>query len=178
MKFKNRLEDPIPEEIRSVLNHKPFHIAITGDIGTGKSTLAGKILKEISIDGGFITERIVGVKGIQSGVYIHRATGEEKSYSKKNLCALIDEHSEKGNCIITERFPEVFDTLGCAYLSGSGIFLMDEIGFLERDSKLFLKRINEIFESSNSFIAVIKKKDIDYLNTLKSKPGTFLYSTD
>lgn len=178
MKFKNRIEDPLSNEIKHILNQKTFHIVITGDIGKGKSTLSKKLLEGLTINSGFITERVVGIPKIQSGIYIHNAKSREKEYTKQNRLAILDDCSKKEMCIIRERFPEVFDTVGVSYLDDNGLFLMDEIGFLEKDSHRFLNRINEIFESDNSFIAVIKNKEINYLNALKNKKGNLLLTVD
>ena len=178
MKFKNRIEDPLSDEIKHILKQKTFHIVITGDIRKGKSTLSKKLLEGLTLNSGFITERVTGTPKIQSGIYIHNAKSSEKEYTKQNRLAILDDYSKKGECIITERFPEVFDTIGVSYLDGNGLFLMDEIGFLEKDSHLFLKRIDEIFESDNSFIAVIKNKDIDYLNALRNKPNNTIITVE
>lgn len=174
MKSEKTINEPFKSELRAIIQSPSFHIVITGEVQKGKSTLLRNILKEFSLTptSGFITERIVGKDGIGNGVYIN-SVNSPKIYTKENMCALYGDVSANGKDTIKERYTCVFETKGVEFLaeSDTGLVVMDEIGFLERDAALFLSTIDKMFESNRPLIAVIKKKDIDYLTVFKNKKG-------
>lgn len=179
MIFEKSINSPLDDKIKDLLRNTNFHIVIVGDTHKGKSTFLKKLLstENLKVSSGFITEKIESSDSVQNGVYINSATDEKRYYTSENLCASLKYDNNRNLYTIDEIFSKTFDTLGVNFLRNTtnGLFVMDEIGFLEKDSPLFLNKINEIFESNSSYIAVLKNKNLNYLENLKNKKGNIVF---
>lgn len=49
------------------------------------------------------------------------------------------------------------------------MILIDELGFFENDAINFKKKIIEVLESDTKVIGVLKKKDTEFLNSIKQR---------
>ncbi len=152
-----------------------MHILICGEVGVGKSTLINTLLKDIPVKYGFIT-KIEREKPDADGtmyVYMHSPADKTRAYTKDNCVGSCK--AVKGS---SKSFEHVFNTLGVRLLSNipkGSIVLMDEIGFMERNSKLFLDKIEDVFNSDCTVIAAIKPKHLPYLDRLRSRSDVSLF---
>ena len=113
------------------------HLLICGERGVGKSTLIRRLLEHSTREvGGFVTKRLpVADENGFFPIYLYptsQSEGERRNETA-NLVGTCDSRS-------SIRHPEVFDTLGAQLIESApegGIILMDELGFLEKDAKVF-----------------------------------------
>lgn len=152
------------------------HILISGERGAGKSTLIARLVS--AFDGpvyGFCTKRLLepDAEGLYP-IYIHRAAtkAEERSYSEANLAGRCDSR-------LHDRRTAVFDTLGAAYINEarpSGIIVMDELGFMERDALLFQKAVLDALNGDIQVIAAVKaRRDVEFLNRVRNSEKADVY---
>ena len=80
-----------------------------------------------------------------------------------------------------EIFPEVFDTLGTAYLRdirACQVVLMDELGFLERDAHRFQEAVLAALKGAQPVLAAVKNRNDPFLQAVRGVPGVrVLYIT-
>ena len=113
------------------------HLLICGERGVGKSTLIRRLLEHSTREvGGFVTKRLpVADENGFFPIYLYptsQSEGERRNETA-NLVGTCDSRS-------SIRHPEVFDGLGAQLIKSApsgGIILMDELGFLENDAKVF-----------------------------------------
>lgn len=146
-----------------------MNLLFTGPRGAGKSTLLCRLLEAWGLPvSGFITKRIPGDKEDKTYIYPAALPEEMRAGGKDNLL---------GACAsgrLTYSCPETFDSLGVAYLSDSnpgGIIVMDELGFMENEAKIFQQAVFSCLKGERPVAAVIKDKDTPFLNSLRSYPG-------
>lgn len=114
------------------------HLLICGERGVGKSTLIRRLLEHSTREvGGFVTKRlpVADENGFFSDLppIPHRRVRGERRNETANLVGTCDSRS-------SIRHPEVFDGLGAQLIKSApsgGIILMDELGFLENDARVF-----------------------------------------
>lgn len=151
------------------------HLLICGDVGVGKSTLIGRLLKHSTRPlCGFATKRISvpGADGL-CPVYLHPAAQavSERTYGRDNLIGKCDRRHSL-------RFPQVFDTLGVELLRApeDGLILMDELGFLESDAPRFCGAVLRALDGSVPVLAAVKSRDTEFLRAVKAHPNAELIS--
>ena len=73
----------------------------------------------------------------------------------------------------------MFDTLGAAYINEarpSGIIVMDELGFMERDALLFQKAVLDALNGDIQVIAAVKaRRDVEFLNRVRNSEKADVY---
>ena len=113
------------------------HLLICGERGVGKSTLIHRLLEHSTREvGGFVTKRLpVADENGFFPIYLYPASQSEgeRRNETANLVGTCDSRS-------SIRHPEVFDGLGAQLIKSApsgGIILMDELGFLENDARVF-----------------------------------------
>ena len=152
------------------------HILIEGDRQVGKSTLIRKVLDKKGLPlYGFFTKSIsIGEDGTHE-IYIHPAEvpESERRYTEENRIAVCNKTRER---MINSK---AFDGPGMRYLSeikDDGIIVMDELGFMEKDSPGFMNRILELMDGDVHIIAAIKDRtDIPFINELREKPKAQIF---
>ena len=135
----------------------------------GKTTLAKRLIE--STDKkiyGFATSRIKDAKNEHglSPVYIYPAGGE----------LVMDEKHLVGYCGGGQHYTnaEVFDTLGAEYLKAEkgGLIIMDEVGFIEADAKIFQEKIFEALDSDIPVVLFLKQRDnIELIDRVRAYPN-------
>ena len=112
-------------------------IGLIGPDGVGKSTLIRRLLEHSTREvGGFVTKRLpVADENGFFPIYLYPASQSEgeRRNETANLVGTCDSRS-------SIRHPEVFDGLGAQLIKSApsgGIILMDELGFLENDARVF-----------------------------------------
>ena len=149
-----------------------MHLLFTGGQGVGKSTLIDRMLRLTRRPVyGFRTEKVPAAGGAWDAVvYIHGACAN-KAYSDANTIGVIKSRGAKAN-------PGVFDTLGVKLLSdipAGSLVLMDELGFLESEAKLFCAKVMEILDGDYDVIAAVKKRDTPFLSSVLSHHNASVY---
>lgn len=151
------------------------HILITGNIGVGKSTLILTLLSKLNKPVyGFVTLKMPEPGTDKCPIYIFPAGQpiEIRQQNTENLLAL------RGAECVT--YPEVFDTLGTEYIRSAkpdGVILMDELGFMEADAKVFQNTVLDALHGNIPVIAAVKNKPgIPFLEEVRSCPNAVLYT--
>ncbi|WP_411681363.1 nucleoside-triphosphatase [Clostridium thailandense] len=143
------------------------NIFLTGQIRIGKSTLLNHTLEKINgkIDG-FRTLR-------------YYEENELKGFYMKGLC---EQNQSKelafiGHCLGENQLRAVsktFDTYGVEILNNClnkkvDLIVMDELGFLERNAKLFQNKVWEALDSNIPVFGVLKQKDTSFLQSIRNR---------
>ncbi|QRN84766.1 hypothetical protein JR334_07155 [Clostridia bacterium] len=147
------------------------NILITGDIKTGKSTLAKAIACQMGIPAsGFLTLPYFE-KGKREGFFLSK-WGESPLYEPENqyhkIFCLYDE--KRDFAVKTQ----VFESFGVqlareALQSNKQLVVIDELGFMERKATSFQEEILKLLDSRKQVIAVVKPKKTAFLDAVRSK---------
>lgn len=147
------------------------NILLTGEINVGKSTIINKMIakhfsdsviagfktlpfyEQDEVKGYYIEDQCkIGVKPMVDNIV-------GKIFEKEHRCyGITDTFENKGVKILDHALNTKVD-----------IILLDELGFFENNSENFKKRIIEVFKSHTRVIGVLKKKDTEFLNSIKSR---------
>ena len=158
------------------------HIVLCAPKQTGKTTLIERIMQEamepeagppIPIYG-FQTNRAAGSDGINR-IYMFPAGLSQNNKGHPDARYL---GSTCGH--VRDVCTETFETYGTALIRSArpdGLLIMDEIGHLEKDARLFLQAV---FDALNGDIPVLASvrytaDPIDYLERIKHHPQVRLY---
>ncbi|MFZ5976014.1 MAG: nucleoside-triphosphatase [Bacillota bacterium] len=129
-------------------------VFLCGKKNVGKSTFIRKAVKRCGIvPSGFLT--VCGENGCEGRWTLHLqdAACKEYAFTPQNMVACVQADGSWVSC------PEVFDTEGVRLLTFSQkpqLVVMDEIGFMEKDSPRFQDRILEILGGPCAVLGVIK----------------------
>ena len=152
------------------------HILIAGDRQVGKSTLIRKVLDKKGLPlYGFFTKSISTGEDGSHKIYIHpaRVPEDERKYTDENCIAVCDKSRER------EINSKAFDGPGMRFLSDikdDGIIVMDELGFMEKDSPGFMNRVLELMDGDIHIIAAIKDRtDIPFISEIRAKPKAQIF---
>ena len=142
-----------------------MHILLTGEIQVGKSTVIERFVKKHGLEvGGFRTfwrhendGRTLYLAPYMGGPCVAAARGE------------------RGGIL---PFPGSFDA-SCALLrSDKPIIIMDELGFLERDAKLWQEAVLKAFDSGAAVLGVIKPKKYEFLDKIRARDDVMIVPVD
>jgi nucleoside-triphosphatase len=144
------------------------NIFLTGEVGVGKSTVIQKILSLLpSPDcGGFRTVSAAPLtKGAMLDVFIENAW-QQTPHDDEHL---VGSRWSDGHF---SSFPSVFDTIGTSILASCPInaklIIMDELGLMESDAKLFQKAVMDALDGPLPVLGVIKPKSSAFLDTIRA----------
>lgn len=147
------------------------NILLTGEIQVGKSTIINKV-----IDKYFKNKVVSGFKTLafyedikKEGYYIEDQLEKDNLVNEENIVGIVSE--ETNRCIgISKTFENKgVEILKRAMNTESDLILLDELGFFENNSENFKNMIMDIFETEIRVIGVLKKKDTEFLNSIKSR---------
>ena len=116
----------------------------------------------------------------------------ERGVGKSTLIRRLLEHStrEVGGFVTKRlpcdsrssiRHPEVFDGLGAQLIESApegGIILMDELGFLENDAKVFQSAVLCALDGDMPVLAAVKPKDTPFLRAVRGHENAELVFID
>jgi nucleoside-triphosphatase len=149
------------------------HILICGERGMGKSTLIEKLLAHNTLPVyGYFTKLTPQREDGFHSIYIYRAGDPTRTQGEENHI---------GDCDSRQRsiHGAVFDTLGVEYLEAKrgGIIVMDEVGFMEAESKLFCAAVMRCLDGDIPALVAVKARfDVDFLNAVRAHPKASLYT--
>ena len=153
------------------------HIVLCAPKKTGKTTLIEWIMKEAMTPAaeppipvyGFQTKRIAGSDGVNR-IYMFPAgltQNDEGSPDARYLGSTCGR--------VRDICTETFETYGTALIRSArpgGLLIMDEIGHMEKDARLFLQAIFDALDGDIPVLASVRYTDdpIDYLERIKHHP--------
>ena len=159
-----------------------LHIILCAPKKTGKTTLIEWIMKEAMTPAaeppipvyGFQTKRIAGSDGVNR-IYMFPAgltQNDEGSPDARYLGSTCGR--------VRDICTETFETYGTALIRSArpgGLLIMDEIGHMEKDARLFLQAIFDALDGDIPVLASVRYTDdpIDYLERIKHHPQVRLY---
>ena len=159
-----------------------LHIVLCAPKQTGKTTLIERIMQEamepeagppIPIYG-FQTNRAAGSDGINR-IYMFPAGLSQNNKGHPDARYL---GSTCGH--VRDVCTETFETYGTALIRSArpdGLLIMDEIGHLEKDARLFLQAVFDALDGDIPVLASVRytADPIDYLERVKHHPQVRLY---
>ena len=151
-------------------NRKVF---LTGEKGVGKSTCINEIIKECQLSTcGFQTLPFYE-KGIRQGFYMHALVDVEQNDRRFSI-----QHDTYNEVI-----PGVFDSFGTEVLKKSKalpqhVFILDEIGRLEKDEHIFLTTLHQCLDEKRDIFGVLKKCEIQYIQAIKKRKDVLIFDFD
>ena len=139
------------------------HLLICGERGVGKSTLIRRLLEHSTREvGGFVTKRLpVADENGFFPIYLYPASQSEgeRRNETANLVGTCDSRS-------SIRHPS------------GGIILMDELGFLENDAKVFQSAVLCALDGDTPVLAAVKPKDTPFLRAVRGHENAELVFID
>ena len=141
-------------------------VFLTGSKQIGKSTLIQKFIQENQVPcSGYITLPYFE-KDERIGFYLHSLVSLERN----------DILFSHGKQVVKG----VFDDFGVEILehSNSGLLILDEIGFLERDEKKVSRCFDKKIREYPNILGVCRKIDIAYIEEIKHLPDVIVYDLD
>ena len=168
--------------MKSETNTSKPHIILCAPKQTGKTTLIERIMQEamepeagppIPIYG-FQTNRAAGSDGINR-IYMFPAGLSQNNKGHPDARYL---GSTCGH--VRDVCTETFETYGTALIRSArpdGLLIMDEIGHLEKDARLFLQAVFDALDGDIPVLASVRytADPIDYLERVKHHPQVRLY---
>lgn len=146
-----------------------MHALIVGDRGVGKSTLIHRVLKELNCPVfGFETKKEAQPEDPLLGcpIYIYEA-GKPHRQTPENLIAY---HRAADPAAVTAAFDRYAPRL-MEPAPGAAVVELDEIGFLEANSKAFCRAVLGLLDGERPVIAAVKDRDIPFLNAIRTHPA-------
>lgn len=144
------------------------HILLCGRRRSGRSAMIHRLLETVRCP-------VFGYETVTLGT---RADGYHEIYIYPYGSARTgrNEQNHVADCNTRDRSirREVFDTLGVDYLNarGSGILVMDEIGFMESEAELFCRTILEKLDSDLPVLAAVREgMETDFLRRVRAHPS-------
>ena len=145
-----------------------MNIFLTGQIQVGKSTVLNKVLEMLKNRinprfGGFQTYHVPDCRDVFITEY-----GTDKIADELHKIA-----TWKHNCM--EPHTDVFNKLGVEILTKAetkDIIIMDELGFLEKNSEPFKEKIFQCLNSQTPCIGILRKANIPWHAPIYADPNT------
>lgn len=139
------------------------NLFLTGEKGIGKSTIIKDIIERINISiGGYITERSV--------------QGDIDTFTTKSLNDLVEENvianvntRDKTKEIFTDSFEIGLKSVLHNSLKNRDLIVMDELGVMENDLRIFKSKVYEILDSNKPVLGVLKDCDCQFLNQIRDR---------
>ena len=156
------------------------HIVLCAPKKTGKTTLIERIMQETKAGApsipvyGFQTKRFAGSDGVNR-IYMFPAGHVQTNSLPSDTCYL---GSTCGR--VRDVCTATFETYGTALIRSArpgGLIIMDEIGHMEKDARLFLQAVFDALDGDIPVLASVRYTvdPIDYLERIKHHPQVRLY---
>lgn len=153
-------------------NKQPHILLLTGTPGIGKTTLICKVASQQSQYriGGFYTEEI-REGGQRKGFRLVTFQGEEGIIAHVNF----DHHYRVSKYGVDVEMIDHFADTTLTLADDIDCYLIDEIGKMECFSRIFVKRVETLLNSSKPVIATVAKKGSGLIEKAKQWPGSQLW---
>jgi len=138
-----------------------MNILLTGPIQIGKSTILKKVISQLNLQvSGFYTKAFL----------INNQVIGYKMYDYKKLITPFV-IGLKDTPVTCKPYTEMFETYGVKILESmsADMFLLDELGFLERHAQSYQKKIHEILDSDVLVLGVLKDKHNEFLDSVRNR---------
>lgn len=143
------------------------HALIVGARGIGKSTLIQHVLKELDQPvSGFLTKKETSLADEQSNSPVYIYDPGTHSRTSENQVGACGTH---GFAVIKGAFDRYAPRL-LAPIPENHVVVMDEIGFMESEEKVFCNAVLSLLDGEVPVIAAVKNKDVPFLETVRSHP--------
>lgn len=143
-----------------------MNIILTGMKGSGKSTLAAKVLEAYS--GSVSGFRTVFENRCEEGQTLYVESLDRKTRFKAAVW------NDDGK----QLFPLAFDGFAPALIDSDSQFVfLDELGFLEKDSKPLCEAVTAAFDGPQDVLAVIRIDAKGWMQELKARHDVTLIAT-
>lgn len=142
-------------------------VFLTGNRGAGKSTTIQRFIHNNQIEcTGFVTLPYYDDQKNRIGFCFHSLA----DLSKNDVPFSIQK----------EVIPHVFSTFGIEILEASthGLVILDEIGFLEKDEKEYLEKIEDLLNSDLSILGVLRKCELEHIQKIKGRKDVVVFDLD
>ena len=153
-----------------------MNVFLTGGIGTGKSTVIQQLLREYTgAVRGFRTLRRKTDLDDFYGIYMTDVSDESPALGVHNRVGIC--HPDQSLTCIRS----AFETLGTALLSlapVTDLYVMDELGTLERDCTAFHEAVTRCLDSDTDVLGVIKQKNSPFLDYVRSRADVLVIEMD
>lgn len=149
------------------------NILITGLPNVGKTTLIDKIMDKLQVKAdGFITFE-KRKNGKRTGFYIQDFSGNRMTMADVNF----DSPFQVAKYGVDF---EAFEKIGIPAMKSAredtDIVIIDEIGTMETFSEKFCQELVTTFDSPKPLLATIKKRNSPFINNLKNRDDTTIFS--
>lgn len=140
-----------------------YNLFLTGNAGTGKTTLINKILDKLNCSvGGYLTDReIINDKKIFTAKSLLDDT-EKYEFAKINMIS--------GNKEIYEdAFRQGIISILEKSIIKADVIVLDELGFMENNIIQFTSYVHSLLDSDKFVLGVLKKHDCQFINSIRSR---------
>lgn len=139
------------------------NIFITGERGIGKSTLLNKVVKNMNCSiGGFIQEKVFTDKTTSFNVV--SLYNLEDSYT----IGIYDKEKEVLHSDLSI-FNVISEEILLKSLGNRKLIILDELGFMEENAKLFKETIIKVLNSDTPVLGVLKECDGNFIQQIKMR---------
>ncbi|MDY6894035.1 MAG: nucleoside-triphosphatase [Thermotogota bacterium] len=153
------------------------NIFLTGTVGVGKSTIIGKVIKQLSLKtSGFSVAR-EGKKNNWNSFYLVDASSlnkdEQPRKSEYNRFAFRKDYSKNWEINI-----QVFDEIGVQLLTNiddADVVIMDELGRFELTAYKFQKKVEKVLSSDKPVLGVIKDESNSFLDRIRNRKDVQIF---
>lgn len=150
------------------------NILLTGGIGIGKSTAIGQVIEKLALPyQGLFTERVLA-----NGQVVGYGLTDE-THTRISVFA----HKDFASQYKLGRFgydPLIFEKEGIAICSAlnpsTRLFVIDEIGLMEKDSPRYLKEILRLLNSPLPLLAVVQKRADYFWQLVKEREDVITFT--
>ncbi|MDD2533680.1 MAG: NTP transferase domain-containing protein [Eubacteriales bacterium] len=153
------------------------HLLITGQPGSGKSTLIRRLLETLTFNPSGYETRPFDINGTRRGFYFHSFQSVPDASNDLPLAVILGDGNRVG-------IPTTFELLGAPCLqqtleNPNDCIVLDEIGRFEQTATEFLMLIEKIFNQHTvPVFASLKKEPIPYIESLKKRSDCLVIDLD
>jgi nucleoside-triphosphatase THEP1 len=161
-----------------------YHVFLTGTVGAGKSTALRKFIAASgAVPAGLMT--VFGPADEQGGENLYLlpwSSDPETDVANAARRGMRPAGSRNRRECIAQRFPEVFDSAGVELLRAAcevvksgvaDIVVLDELGFLETEAKLFRREVMRLLDDPRIAIAgIVKEKTLPFTEAVRGHEFT------
>lgn len=152
---------------KSFLNSNKKHLLITGSKGSGKSALLNELIHDLDIQG--INSYAIKQEGVflkKDEKVIQIGKYDDSSILKDQRMLEVEDGFKKAQSFLDELLQ-----------TENEFIYIDEIGYLENKQIEYQNKILKLFDNKR-VIAVIRKQDIPFINTIKNRDDVYIVDID